>query len=64
MLVLTRKKGQKIQIGDDITLTVVRVKGKGVRLGIQASANVPVMRAERADEDERATSPRTNGGAS
>ncbi len=46
MLVLTRKQGERIQIGDDITITVVRTKGKAVRLGIQAPAHVPVLRGE------------------
>jgi carbon storage regulator len=46
MLVLTRKQGEKIRIGDDITITVVRTKGKAVRLGIQAPAHVPVLRGE------------------
>ncbi len=36
MLVLTRKQNEKIQIGDQITITVLRMKGKAVRLGIEA----------------------------
>ena len=46
MLVLTRKQGERIQIGDDVTITVVRTKGKSVRLGIQAPPHVPVLRGE------------------
>jgi len=46
MLVLTRKQGEQIRIGDDVLITVVRTKGKGVRLGIQAPAHVPVLRGE------------------
>jgi carbon storage regulator len=46
MLVLTRKQGEKIKIGDDVVITVVRTKGKAVRLGIQAPAHVPVLRGE------------------
>jgi carbon storage regulator len=46
MLVLTRKQGEKIRIGDDVVITVVRTKGKTVRLGIQAPAHVPVLRGE------------------
>lgn len=46
MLVLTRKQGEKIRIGDNIVVTVVRTKGKAVRLGIQAPAHVPVLRGE------------------
>lgn len=54
MLVLTRKQGEQIRIGDDVLITVVRTKGKGVRLGIQAPAHVPVLRGEiaRAMESE------------
>src|SRR5262245_50230019 len=46
MLVLTRKQGEKIRIGEDVVITVVRTKGKAVRLGIQAPAHVPVLRGE------------------
>ncbi len=46
MLLLTRKQGERIQIGDDIVITVVRTKGKAVRLGIQAPSHVPVLRGE------------------
>jgi carbon storage regulator len=46
MLVLTRKQQEKIRIGDQITITVLRTKGKAVRLGIEAPADVPVIRGE------------------
>jgi len=46
MLVLTRKQSEKIQIGENITITVVRMKGKAVRLGIEAPTNVNVLRGE------------------
>ena len=46
MLVLTRKQNEKIQIGDSITITVVRTKGKTVRLGIDAPAEMAVLRGE------------------
>ncbi len=46
MLVLTRKYQEKIRIGDNITITVLRTKGKAVRLGIEAPDNVPVIRGE------------------
>ena len=46
MLVLTRKNGQKIQIGDDITITVLRVKGRSVRVGIDAPEEVRIVRSE------------------
>lgn len=52
MLVLTRKQQEKIRIGDEIVITVLRMKGKSVRLGIEAPAEVPVLRGELAFEIE------------
>lgn len=46
MLVLTRKQQEKIQIGDNITITVLRTKGKAVRLGIEAPESIAVLRGE------------------
>ena len=46
MLVLTRKSGQGIMIGEDIEVTVLSSNGTKVRLGIQAPADVPVHRTE------------------
>ena len=46
MLVLTRKYQEKIRIGENITITVLRTKGKAVRLGIEAPDDVPVIRGE------------------
>ena len=46
MLVLTRKQKQQIQIGEDITLTIIRVKGSTVRLGIEAPEGVRILRSE------------------
>jgi carbon storage regulator len=46
MLVLTRKLLEKLYIGDDICVTVVRLEGGQVRLGIDAPREVPVIRAE------------------
>jgi carbon storage regulator CsrA len=46
MLVLTRKMEQKIQIGQAITVTVLRVKGGAVRIGIEAPPGVRILRAE------------------
>jgi carbon storage regulator CsrA len=57
MLVLTRKYQEKIRIGDNITITVLRTKGKAVRLGIEAPADVPVVRGELTFE--RAAEPET-----
>lgn len=50
MLVLTRKKGQAIKIGDDIVVIVTEVRGRGakalVKLGIEAPAGTKVLREE------------------
>jgi carbon storage regulator len=50
MLVLTRKQNEKIRIGDSITITVLRMKGKSIRLGIEAPHSVNVFRGELAFE--------------
>ncbi len=46
MLVLTRKVGEGIAIGDDIKIVVMQIKGKQVRLGIKASPSTVVHREE------------------
>lgn len=46
MLVLTRKVGECIAIGDDIKVIVMQIKGKQVRLGIKASAETVIHREE------------------
>jgi carbon storage regulator len=46
MLVLSRKKGEAIMIGDQIELVILGVEGDQVRLGIQAPKNVRVFRKE------------------
>lgn len=46
MLVLYRKKGDSILIGEDITLTVVESSGDGVRLAIDAPRDVAILRKE------------------
>jgi len=46
MLVLTRKIGEKIVIGENIVLTVVDVKGDNIRLGIDAPKDVKIYRGE------------------
>lgn len=46
MLVLSRRERQRIKLGDSIVVTVVRVSGDKVRLGIEAPANVLVLRDE------------------
>lgn len=46
MLVLTRKVGEGIAIGDDVKIVVMQIKGKQVRLGIKASPTTAVHREE------------------
>ena len=46
MLVLSRKVGERILIGEQIAVTVVRISGGGVRLGIQAPSELAVIREE------------------
>src|SRR3954454_13615544 len=46
MLVLTRKKGERVMVGDDIVVTIIDVRGDGVRIGFDAPRGVPIQRAE------------------
>lgn len=46
MLVLSRKRGESIRINDDITITVLEMRGDKIRLGIEAPKVVPVHREE------------------
>jgi carbon storage regulator len=46
MLVLSRKNGESIRIGEEIEITVVGIEGNRIRLGIQAPQDVRVLRAE------------------
>ncbi len=57
MLVLSRKERERIKLGDSIVVTVVRVTGDKVRLGIEAPADVLVLREELAVRGEPALGP-------
>jgi carbon storage regulator len=46
MLILTRRDGETIMIGDDITITVLRIKGRQVCIGIEACKKIPIHRKE------------------
>jgi carbon storage regulator len=64
MLVLTRKLMEKLFIGDDICVTVIRLDGGQVRLGIEAPREIAVVRAELVPERQAQRSrvgPRSRG---
>ena len=46
MLVLSRKEGERIFIGNAIEVTVVRITGNKIRLGIETADDIPILRAE------------------
>ena len=46
MLVLTRHVGESIMIGDDVKITITKVAGQNIRVGIQAPRDTPVHRLE------------------
>lgn len=50
MLVLTRKNGETIKIGDDIEITIVSSKNDQVKIGIKAPKNVEIFRKEIIDQ--------------
>ena len=52
MLLLTRKPGEVIHIGDDIVVTVTRVDGYQVRIGIDAPDDVIILRGELYENDK------------
>jgi carbon storage regulator CsrA len=57
MLVLTRKANQQIQIGENVVITVLAVKGNSVRLGIEAPREVRVVRGELGPKEVPAAEP-------
>jgi carbon storage regulator len=50
MLVLTRRRGQSVMIGDDVRIVIVEISGDQVRLGIEAPRTVEVHRQEVYDD--------------
>jgi len=68
MLLLTRKLGENIRIGDDVKITIVEVKGNHVKLGIDAPPSVKVHREEIYEriqqENRRAQALQAGGGVS
>ncbi len=63
MLVLTRREGERIQIGDGVTLTVVRISPHAVRIGIEAPQETVVMRQELLEGSESREPPRPGSGS-
>lgn len=55
MLVLSRKPGETIHIGDNITITVVRIGPNTVRLGIEAPRDMNIVRSELRVEEKPAS---------
>lgn len=49
MLILTRRPGESIQVGDDIEISILEIRGNQVRLGINAPPDVLVLRSELLD---------------
>ncbi|MAI93421.1 MAG: carbon storage regulator [Halieaceae bacterium] len=56
MLILTRRVGESLMIGDDVTITVLGVKGNQVRIGVDAPKEVAVHREEILNRIEDAAS--------
>ena len=56
MLVLTRRIGERVRIGEDVWITIVAVEGRRVRLGLAAPPDVEIRREElvRVDDQEEA----------
>ena len=66
MLILTRRANQSIDIGPDITVTILRVSNGNVRIGIDAPGEVIILRSELppapcSGEEPRGTSPQPGG---
>lgn len=66
MLILTRRVGETVVIGTDVTVTILGTKGNQVRVGINAPITVPVHREEVADrikEEQQQSEPTADAGA-
>ena len=61
MLILTRRVGETVMIGNDVTVTVLGVKGNQVRIGINAPKNVAVHREEIYERIRREQGSEPNG---
>ena len=63
MLVLSRKESERILLGEDIVLTIVRLSGDRVRLGIEAPNEMLILRAELDESDFNQESRAKKGGS-
>ena len=63
MLVLSRKESERILLGDEIVLTIVRLSGDRVRLGIEAPSEMLILRAELDENDLKPNSRSIKGGS-
>lgn len=52
MLVVSRRNGESVCLGDDVRITVVEIKGSRIRLGIEAGEETFILRAEKKDEEK------------
>lgn len=46
MLILSRRESERVYLGEDIVLTIVRVNGDKVRIGVEAPPNIKILRTE------------------
>lgn len=55
MLVVSRRNGESVYLGDDVKITIVEIKGSRIRVGVEASEDTFILRAEKKIEstDER-----------
>ena len=61
MLILTRRVGETLMVGDDVTVTVLGVKGNQVRIGVNAPKEVAVHREEIYQRIQRGDEPNASG---